>query len=326
MRVATYILAMALPMGATCAAILRVGPDAGDDFATIQVAVDAAVNGDVIDIAFGFYDEQIVIVGKDLSLRGPGQTYAGNQGAFLLPTSLPANAVTPGGRSIHAALVLEQAHVNLRFLSIFGLSLPSGERNAAEILAGIGVLGPGASLDARFVRVIGFGKQSGSFRTVDEPCGLLHTDYYNAGAGILAIDAEGLNVAWSAFSGPVGIAAICTDNLRVFQSAIGGSTLVVSPSIFVIGDGAEVLDSRIITGDTAIHVIGDSGTFSRNVIRRPEVGFRIEGDDHAGENNIVALKVNGTLVVDLGERNSIGFREQGKPPAHGDPADPTPGP
>ena len=125
-RVAIYILAMALPMGAACAAILRVGPDAGDDFATIQAAVDAAVNGDIIDIAFGFYDEQIVIVGKDLSLRGPGQNYAGNQKAFLLPTSLPANAVTPGGRSIHAALVLEQAHVNLRFLSIFGLSLPSG--------------------------------------------------------------------------------------------------------------------------------------------------------------------------------------------------------
>ena len=41
-------------------------------YATIQAAVDAAVNGDTILIAAGTYREQVSISGKDISLQGAG--------------------------------------------------------------------------------------------------------------------------------------------------------------------------------------------------------------------------------------------------------------
>ena len=42
------------------------------DFATIQAAVDAALNGDTIDIAAGTYREQATISGKVLTIHGAG--------------------------------------------------------------------------------------------------------------------------------------------------------------------------------------------------------------------------------------------------------------
>ena len=41
-------------------------------FATIQEAIDAAVDGDTIMVAAGTYQEQIVIDGKDVTLEGAG--------------------------------------------------------------------------------------------------------------------------------------------------------------------------------------------------------------------------------------------------------------
>jgi pectin methylesterase-like acyl-CoA thioesterase len=51
--------------------ILHVGTGPGD-FAHIQDAVDAALNGDTIDIAAGTYREQVTISGKVLTIHGAG--------------------------------------------------------------------------------------------------------------------------------------------------------------------------------------------------------------------------------------------------------------
>lgn len=56
--------------GAAAAATLTVGP--GQGYATIQAAVNAATDGDVIEIHAGTYDEDVT-VDKDLTLRGVGR-------------------------------------------------------------------------------------------------------------------------------------------------------------------------------------------------------------------------------------------------------------
>ena len=41
-------------------------------FSKIQAAVDAAVNGDTIEIAAGTYREQVTVDGKDITIHGAG--------------------------------------------------------------------------------------------------------------------------------------------------------------------------------------------------------------------------------------------------------------
>ena len=50
--------------------ILTVGT--GGTYSTIQAAVDAAGNGDTIEIAAGTYREQVTVNGKDITLHGAG--------------------------------------------------------------------------------------------------------------------------------------------------------------------------------------------------------------------------------------------------------------
>ena len=56
--------------------ILHVGTGPGD-FAHIQDALDAALNGDTIDIAAGTYREQVTVNGKDLTFHGAGDGAGG---------------------------------------------------------------------------------------------------------------------------------------------------------------------------------------------------------------------------------------------------------
>ncbi|MCA9751646.1 MAG: right-handed parallel beta-helix repeat-containing protein [Gemmatimonadetes bacterium] len=64
--------AITIALVATCpsfAATLAVRPDGSGDFTAIQAAVDAAVDGDVLDIGAGTYQEQVV-VSKSIDLIG----------------------------------------------------------------------------------------------------------------------------------------------------------------------------------------------------------------------------------------------------------------
>jgi pectin methylesterase-like acyl-CoA thioesterase len=44
----------------------------GGTYSTIQAAVDAAGNGDTIEIAAGIYREQVTVDGKNITIHGAG--------------------------------------------------------------------------------------------------------------------------------------------------------------------------------------------------------------------------------------------------------------
>ena len=80
-------------------ATLTVGLGGTFNFSTIQAAVDAAGNGDTIEIAAGTYREQVTVDGKDITIHGAGsgQTIIESPDA----ASLVANASirTPADRT-----------------------------------------------------------------------------------------------------------------------------------------------------------------------------------------------------------------------------------
>lgn len=69
LRVAVAAISTALPLAVAEAATLRVDPRGGGDHLTIQQAVNAAGPGDMILVAPGTYDEQVV-VDKEVRILG----------------------------------------------------------------------------------------------------------------------------------------------------------------------------------------------------------------------------------------------------------------
>ncbi len=54
------------------ASVIVVDQSGGGDFLTVQEGVDAAVNGDTIQVMAGFYEERVVVDGKCLTFEGSG--------------------------------------------------------------------------------------------------------------------------------------------------------------------------------------------------------------------------------------------------------------
>ena len=95
--------------------VLHVG--AGEQFTTIQSAVDAAQNGDFILIDAGTYTEQVTITGKDLMLKGHG-----DDTHVVAPTTLSANIDDTGSGtpSKNAVIGVVGGHVNISDLLVDG--------------------------------------------------------------------------------------------------------------------------------------------------------------------------------------------------------------
>jgi hypothetical protein len=80
-----------------------------NQFASIQAAVDAASSGDTIRITAGIYEEQVLIVGKNLRLSGaPGAVLKANPA--LLPTLSPYGN-TEGVRPVLAIVLSDEVWV-----------------------------------------------------------------------------------------------------------------------------------------------------------------------------------------------------------------------
>jgi pectin methylesterase-like acyl-CoA thioesterase len=101
--------------------IRTVGLGGTFDFSSIQAAVDAAGNGDTIEIAAGIYREQVTVDGKNITIHGAGsdQTIIESPDA----ASLVANAIdTNSGRPNKFAVitVTDNADVTIEGLTVDG--------------------------------------------------------------------------------------------------------------------------------------------------------------------------------------------------------------
>ena len=100
---------------------VRTGPG---DFATIQAAVDAAANGDTIDIAAGTYREQVTVSGKVLTIHGAGDGAGGTIiGTRRMRQPLVVDAIDPNaGRPNKFAViaVTNDANVTIEGVAVDG--------------------------------------------------------------------------------------------------------------------------------------------------------------------------------------------------------------
>lgn len=92
--------------------VLSVRPDGSGDYTTIQAAVDAAYNGDVIEIAPGVYHENVKNCYKTLALIGMG--------------SSPADVVLEGAGNDYFHAPLDMGTGILRNMTIHGVDDGSG--------------------------------------------------------------------------------------------------------------------------------------------------------------------------------------------------------
>jgi hypothetical protein len=128
--------------GQTLAADLQVGP--GELYTDIQSAVDAAASGDVIHIAAGTYVEQVIIVGKDLTLSGAGQ------GATVIESPAELEILYSTSFDHYPVVGIMDAEVALADLTIDG----AGQGNDHVRFTGAEYHNAGGSVtDVTFLRV-----------------------------------------------------------------------------------------------------------------------------------------------------------------------------
>jgi len=254
------------------------------DFATIQAAVNAAADGDVIEIAPGDWAEAILVTGKQLELVGTGDF---------------ASDVAIGGLDATALWIRQGSDVTLRNLELSG----SGNRglrvsDSTALLEGVGVsgnqgnTGAGASLSGATVTI----RDSGFIANAS-----------NAGGGAIYASGSVIVIEDTSFvSNSMSRGAIFAfeSQLQVRRSLFAANVAVVATAIEA-GAGSEVeVDNTVITnqqGGTPFRITADSVLKATNVT--------IAENDHSD----ASISFNsGSLTM----RNSI-VRDAGIPPTTG---------
>jgi hypothetical protein len=139
---------------------LNVG--AGQLFTEIQAAIDAAADGDVIQIAAGTYREQVTVNGKDITIQGAGVGHTiieAPDAASLLVSAIDPNGTRPTKYAV--VTVTGNADVTITGVTVDGrdqASIPSPPTNYDFL--GIYVLNSDAHIDG--VAVTGTDELAGS--------------------------------------------------------------------------------------------------------------------------------------------------------------------
>ena len=145
-------------------------------YATIQAAVDAAVNGDTILIAAGHYREQVSISGKDITLQGAGvgQTIIDRpNSAALVESYHESNSGLPYRYSV--VTVKDNSDVTITGVTVDGrdqggIASPPGAYN----FAGVYVINSDADIDGIAVTNVRELQGARNLRQPAQPCGHRH--------------------------------------------------------------------------------------------------------------------------------------------------------
>jgi hypothetical protein len=254
------------------------------DFATVQAAVNAAADGDVIEIAPGDWAEAILVTGKQLELVGTGEF---------------ASDVAIGGLDATALWIRQGSDVTLRNLELSG----SGNRglrvtDSTALLEGVGIsanqgnTGAGASLSGATVTI----RDSAFVANASNNSG----GAIYAGSSVVVIE----DTAFVSNSMSRGAIFAIGSQVEIDRALFAGNVAVVATAIEAAAESQVVVDNSIVTnqqGGTPFRIVNGAILKASNLT--------IAENDHSD----ASISFNsGTLTM----RNSIVW-DAGIPPTTG---------
>lgn len=259
-------------------------------FATIQQAVDAAVDGDVVSVSSGVYAESVSITGKAITLKAKGNaTIEPLQGGSMLGPGIQVTNA-PGARiegfTVRLALGLGDLGLGVKVAS-HGVTLRKLHVVECEQI-GISIVGNGAMVD----RCVLDGCDGGLSLTGDSAlvARTVVKNDGNAGIWVSGIDVTVLKCVVDTVEDGSGIAVLsgqakviaCTvrnipddDGIYVdaeFTDLVGNDVRFVGDGfsgINVVAQSVEVTSNRVrdISG-VGIRLAASNGTLTNNVVER----------------------------------------------------------
>jgi Ca2+-binding RTX toxin-like protein len=286
----------------------------GGDFQTIQAAINAAANGDTIEIAAGTYREQVTVDGKDLTIHGAGtgQTIVeAPDAASLVANATDSNATRPNKFAV--VTVKGDADVTIAGLTVDGRDQGSIPASSYDFL-GIYVLNSDAHIDG--VAVTGADELAGpDVSGVQRNHAILATshDIGHGGTGAHTVEIENSTVSGFQKNGIFVNGSTLTANIHD-NTIVGAHTantaqngIQVGSLFGAVGDGDfsgthATIDHNTITdignsgpAGSASGIIVFAGDASGvSVTNNTVTGWTIaQADPNNGNNGIVFVDSNG---------------------------------
>ncbi|MEZ5776088.1 MAG: hypothetical protein R3D33_15695 [Hyphomicrobiaceae bacterium] len=283
-------------------ATIIVDQGGGGDYLTIQAAVDAAQDGDIIEINTGTYVEQVVVDGlSNLTIREA----TGANVTVEAPADVVQTATSSGARAINAVItVLNGSDVTISGLSVDG----AGHANTVD----------GAS--ANYVGVF-YRNASGGLTDVDitgmrdpYPGGTTPGGYDIVSGNQRGVGVQVDNDSLMSFFMHGGTISDFQKNGTVFGKAdldVSGVTVLGGGDQTIIAqNGIQAYESTgSISGNTvtAIGYAGAQVVYSGAVLLYGNTDLDVTGNTIVGSNDVnTNAKVVGIFILDFGTPNSGG--------------------
>jgi len=196
-----------------------------DDFATIQSAIDNAVEGDTIFVKKGNYNGPIsetLIIDKPVSLKGEGSSLIGEETTTLTLYPLLLNKTIFGQPypTYNTSLIVKANNVSISGFTIKTPSAPAGGGG------GISVIGDGITINNCIINLLSL-SLGGSYSTISE------TQLFIAN---LMVKGSHQNISQTTiFNGDVEIASSYNNfvgNIMIDEISLNGSSNIISGNYF----------------------------------------------------------------------------------------------
>jgi len=263
------------------------------DYPTIQEAIDAAANGDIIQVSAGDYTEQLTVDGKEVEILGAGI----NQTRIISPPILDTTFVTSADNKCVVGII-NGGKLNIQRLTVDGQGLGNsnyrfvgiGFRNSGGAVLyckiidiqdtpfsgaqhGVGIYaynndGINRDIFLKNCTVIGYQKTAIALNGPDIYAIL--AGCFTLGAGQTSITAQnGIQLAY----GTSGI----VDNCSVYGNCYTGASWTATGILLYDGGVVDVLNSPIIKDNqTGVYYITTDGCFFNNKLT---AGINAQGGD-----------------------------------------------